>query len=51
MAGLNLLIFIVIGQVAKETLAGPYRVISRAPWKGAILQRVRILPGNCRSSR
>ena len=28
MAGLNLLIFIVIGQVAKETLAGPYRVIA-----------------------
>ena len=31
MAGLNLLIFIVIGQVAKETLAGPYRVISPHP--------------------
>ena len=28
MAGLNLLIFIVIRQVAKETLAGPYRVIA-----------------------
>ena len=28
-----------------------YDGISRAPWKGAILQRVRIPPGNCRSSR
>ena len=23
----------------------------RAPWKGAVSQRVRIPPGNCRSSR
>ena len=29
----------------------PLPYLYRAPWKGAVSQRVRIPPGNCRSSR
>ena len=38
-------------QPSKAELEADIERFSRAPWKGAILQRVRIPPGNCRSSR